>query len=583
MGIIMDQGRVDDNSSCKEFVYLDDYIGYFIKYDNDLRSVWEIMKPDCVDVVNNSFLVAYKQAPSPDALEDFYMYGYNNLPKVYGLMDVPAVEDIGGLAVRDLPGLSLDGHGVLVGFVDTGIDFRNPVFFDSEGNTRIEYIWDQNQESFGVGTPIFGYGGEYSKEDINAANALENPYVSIPCRDEVGHGTFMASLACGRENLEDNFSGVAPKASIIMVKLKKAPKPLKDFYYVDQEDCYSETDIAQGIRYLINKAIDLGRPMVICLGMGTNQGGHDGSSNLERYIQALSGLRGICFVAPGGNELGGGIHYAGGRSVSPSREEAVEINVMSGVKGFTTEIWGNAPGLLRIAIESPSGERLDTIIPNVTGVTDGDFIFEGSKVFVENVVVESATGDQLYFIRFTNPAQGIWRILVEESIEPIGAGFNVWLPVTTFNLGRARFIRPSPDTIITSPGNSLGCITASAYNNVNGAIYVLSSRGFTRKGSVKPDVTAPGANIMGAFASGGGSALYTEKSGTSAATALLGGGAALILQWGIVDMNNLGINTEIIKQMIIRGASREKDIDYPNNIWGWGTLDLLQIFQNMRQ
>ena len=580
----MDTNSSDENLSCGEFVYLDDYIGYFIKYDNDLRSVREIINPSCIDVVNSRFLVAYKQAPPPDALEDFFAYGYNNLPKVYGLMDVPAVEDIGGFEVRNLPGLRLDGNGVLVGFVDTGIDFRNPVFFDNQGNTRIEYIWDQNQESFGVGAPVFGYGGEYSREDINAANALDNPYEAIPSRDEVGHGTFMASIACGREELEENFSGVAPRSSIVMVKLKKAPQSLKDFYYVDQEDCYSETDIAQGIRYLINKAIQLSMPMVICLGVGTNQGGHDGSSNLELYIQGLSGLRGICFVAPGGNELGGGIHYAGGSGIATfAKEEVVEINVDSRVRGFTTEIWGNAPGLLRITIESPSGEGLDTIIPNDTGATRGDFIFEGSQVFVENVVVEAVTGDQLYFVRFSNPAQGIWRINVMEAIGQIGAGFNVWLPITVFNLGRARFIKASPDTTITSPGNSVGCITASTYNNVNGAIYVEASRGYTRKGSIKPDITAPGVNIKGAFATGGDMALYVDKSGSSVSAAFLGGGAALLLQWGIVDKNNLGINTEIIKQMLIRGAVREKELDYPNYIWGWGTLDLLQTFQNMRQ
>ena len=567
-------------ASCSEYIYSDNYLSYFVKYDNDLQGVRSVMNPQCIDIVNNRFLVAYKESPLPDELESFFAYGYGNLPKIYGLMDVPAVEDIGAYAVRQLSGLDLEGEDVLIGFVDTGIDYRSPAFFDDQGKTRIRYIWDQNQEAYGIGKPVFGYGGEFSNEDINRAINSDKPYEVVPTRDEVGHGTYLASIAAGRENLEENFSGVAPQADIIMVKLKQAPKSLRDFYFVNRdENRYSEVDIAQGIRYLINKAVLLGRPMVICIGLGSNQGGHDGSSNLELYIETLSGLRGICFVAPAGNELGGQKHYMSDRSMSGG---TIEINVESNVPGFTMELWGNAPGLIKIAVGSPSGERLD-IIPNLTGSTKGDFIFEGSSVFVENVVVESVTGDQVIFLRFSNPSQGIWNIGVVETQNQLGGGFNAWLPIDDFAGGKVTFINSSPDITITSPGNSRGCITAAAYNNDTGGIYVESGRGFTRKGSVKPDITAPGVGLKGVFATSGNEVLYTERSGSSVATAVLAGAAALLLQWGIVKRNNLGINTEIIKQMIIRGANRKNEVLYPNNIWGWGTLDLLQIFQNMRQ
>lgn len=570
-----------DEEFCTEYIYSDDYIGYFIRYDNDIEGIRAVVNPVCIDVVNNRFLVAYKAAPENDDLEGFFAYGYGNLPKVYGLMDIPAVEDIGAYAVRNLPGLRLDGKDVIVGFVDTGIDYRNPVFLDRQGNTRIQYLWDQNQEAYGSGRAVFGYGGEFSREDIDRANNSDNPYDMIPSRDEIGHGTYVASIVAGNENIEENFSGVAPESDIIMVKLKSVEKPLREFYYIGEDrNCYSETDIAQGIRYLINKAIQLAKPMVICLGVGTNQGGHSGDSNLELYIQNLSGLRGICFVAPGGNELGGRHHYESG--LQTQGNEVIEINVTPGLPGVTMEIWGNAPGLLRVIIESPSGERLDTIVPNETGFTEDDFLFEGSSVFVYNVVVESVTGDQVVFVRFSNPSQGIWRVLVIETVNQLGGGFNAWLPIMDFVGDRATFVRSSPNITVTSPGNGVGCITAAAYNNKNSAIYVESSRGFTRKGSIKPDVTAPGVNIKGVFASGSGRTLYTEKSGSSVAAGFVAGVAALMLQWGIVNRNNLGINTEIIKQQLIRGASRDEDISYPNNIWGWGIIDILQTFKNLR-
>ncbi len=567
-------------NSCTKYIYDENYIGYFVKYDNDLSGVRQVINPACIDVINTRFLVAYKEAPDMENPEELLRYGYNNLPKLYGLMDVPAVEDIGAFAVRGLPGLRLTGKDVLVGFIDTGIDYKNPIFMDGQGRTRIVNIWDQNQEAFGVGQPVFGYGGEFDSEDINRAIAADNPYDIVPTRDELGHGTFLASIAAGNEKLEENFSGVAPEANVIMVKLKEAGKALKDFYYVGQDkSCYSEADIAQGIRYLINKAVQLRKPIAICIGLGTNQGAHDGSSNLELYIESLSGLRGICFVAAGGNELGGRNHYI---STDFGREETVEINVEEDVPGFVAEIWGNAPGLLSVVVESPSGERLENIIPNISTSNVGNFLFEGSTVFVENIVVEATTGDQLYFFRFSKPAKGIWRIIVNEAIDMLGQGFNLWLPLREFTDNRVRFVRPSPDITITSPGNTMGCITVAAYNNESDAIYVESSRGYARKGAIKPDITAPGVEIKGVFA-GGREALYIQKSGTSVSVAFVVGAAALMLQWGIVDRNNLGINTEIIKQLFIRGARRRSQLSYPNNIWGWGTLDILQTFQSIRQ
>lgn len=586
---------MDTGESCAAYVYSEDYLSYLIRYDNDLRGVMQVVNPACVDIINNRFLIAFKSAPSIENLENFFDYGYGNLPKCYGLMDMSVVEDIGADSVRNLPGLALDGEGVVVGFVDTGIDFANPVFRDSAGNSRIEFLWDQNQEAMNYGNPVFGYGGEFSREDINQAIASGNPYQQIPSRDEEGHGTFMASIVAGTpiEDEENNFSGIAPEASIIMVKLKPARRRLKEFYMIGEDKlCYSEDDIVQGIRYLVNKAVQLARPLVVCLGLGTNQGDHNGNTNLEGYIEALSGLRGICFVTPAGNELGGRHHFAGNRVGSVTgidgdsqaqNQEIVEINVEANNPGFSMELWGNAPGLLKISIESPSGERLDNIIANENGSYMGDFLYEGSNVFVKNIVVENVSGDQVIFVRFYRPGPGIWRINVSETLNQLGGGFDAWLPIEEFVGSRAIFVKSSPDTTITSPGNGRGSITATAYNHVSNALFVDSSRGYTRKGNIKPDITAPGVEVLGVFAGGANNTLFTRRSGTSVATSVLAGTATLILQWGIVNKNNMGINTEIIKQMIIRGARRSDEISYPNNIWGWGILDVLGVFESMRQ
>ncbi|MBO5388028.1 MAG: S8 family peptidase [Lachnospiraceae bacterium] len=599
-----------NNTICSSYIYSDSHLALLIKYDNDLNGVIKFVNPECVDVINSRFLVAYRKAFDVDKPEEFFQFGYGGIPKIYGLMDMSAVEDIGAYAVRNLPGLNLTGDNVVIGFVDTGIDYRSPVFLDRQGRSRIRYIWDQGEEVYGKGPTVFGYGAEFTGEDINRAIASDNPYEIVPSRDLVGHGTYMASLAAGLENLEDNFSGVAPESEIIMVKLKSAPKILQDFYYIDEDKpCYSEVDIVQGIRYLVQKAVQLSKPMVICLGMGTNQGGHDGNSNLELYMEALSGLRGICFVAPAGNELGGRHHYSGtailynthrgfggerdgvvedtsSKNENPTSSfgsETVEINVEENVLGFTMEIWGNAPGLLKLSVISPTGERQDGPPPNESTGIIGDFVFEGSSVFMKNVVVESETGDQLLFLRFDKPAQGIWRIEVSETVNQLGGGFNMWLPIEDFIGDKATFIMANPFVTVSSPGNGRGCITVAAYNDTNGAIYARSGRGFTRKGRVKPDITAPGVLVKGVFATSSEGVLYSERSGSSVATSLTAGAAALMLEWGIVRGNNPAMNTENIKQLFIRGARRTKENFYPSEIWGWGILDILQTFQNIRQ
>lgn len=589
------QVQEDADEVCTSYIYSDEYMAYLVRYDRDIRGVYQIIDPVCVDVINSKFLVAYKEAPAIEDLEQFFQYGYGSLPKCYGLMDMSVVESVGGNKVRNLPGLALDGKGVLIGFVDTGIDFANPVFQDAQGNSRIEFLWDQNEEAMSYGTPVFGYGGEFSREDINRAIASGAPYQEIPSRDTVGHGTFMASVAAGKaiRTDENNFSGIAPEASIAMVKLKPARRILREFYMIGQdENCYSEDDIVQGIRYLISKAVQLARPLVVCLGVGTNQGDHNGNSNLEQYMEALSGLRGICFVSSGGNELGGRHHFAGSRvgnvtgvdeNSLATNQEIMEINVETGNPGFSMELWGNAPGLLKVDIESPSGESLDNVIPNESGTYRGEFLYEGTSVFVENIVVEGVSGDQVIFIRFEKPGPGIWRINVSEAVNQLGGGFDAWLPIDEFIGNSAIFVRPSPDTTITSPGNGRGSITATAYNHLNNAMLVNASRGYTRKGSIKPDIAAPGVEVLGVFAGGTDTTLFTRRSGTSVAASVLAGCSALILQWGIVNRNNLGINTEIIKQMIIRGAKRNEELRYPNNIWGWGTLDVFGVFETMRQ
>ncbi len=577
-------------NNCSDYIYSEDYLSFVVKYDKDIQGVYEKINPSCVTIINNQFLVAYRSVGS-NSYGDIFPFGYNFVPKCFGLMDVTAVTDIGADIVRTLPGLALTGKDVIMGFVDTGIDYTSRAFRKADGSTRILALWDQNEEVLGSGEAIFGYGAEYSSEDINMALKEEFPYRRVPSGDADGHGTFLASVAAGSVDEDAMFTGIAPECDIIMVKLKPAKKVLKDFFLVNDEvPCFSEDDIILGVKYLINKAIEAKKPLIICMGIGTNQGDHNGNTSLELYFDTIVNLRGVCVVSPVGNELGARTHYSGNsRLIAESDTDSMEISVGADDKGFTLEIWGNAPGIMRCSILSPSGEKFDNIPSIQDGSARAYFLYEGTSVYIENKVVEENSGDQLIFMRFLSPAQGIWTINITETIGFYGRGFDAWLPIRQFLNSDTAFVRPDPDITLCAPGTGRGSITAAGYSHYTDALYPQGSRGYTRKGRIKPDITAPASNVYGVFARPGGSnatisdeTLFTRRSGTSIASACVAGAACLLMEWGLIRGNLPGINTETIRQILIRGAKSVADVGYPNRSWGWGVLDLYGSFEMMR-
>ena len=205
---------------------------------------------------------------------------------VLGLLDRPALDAAGVSQVHSQPYLNLKGRGVLVGFVDTGIDYTQDVFRYEDGTSKIRYIYDQTAD--GDPPPGFLLGREYSKADIDAALASQDPYALVPQRDEEGHGTFLASVAAGRQT--EDFTGAAPDAEIIAVKLKKARPFYRQRFCVpaEQEYAYESSAVMIGVEYILRKARELGRPVSICIGLGSNAGGHDGYSVFEEYLSAVS-------------------------------------------------------------------------------------------------------------------------------------------------------------------------------------------------------------------------------------------------------------------------------------------------------
>ena len=270
-------------SDCEEKIYSNDYVDFIIS--KDVLDVIDLSS-DCIQRIDEE-KDTYFYPRSFFRIFDFPADSYASVPKCYGLLDETALEVSGILKLQQQPALALKGQGVMIGFIDTGIDYRNPVFQYSDGTTRIYRIWDQTIRD-GTKPEGIAYGSEYKAEQINAALRAENPLETVPSMDTNGHGTFVAGVACGSEDVEDNFIGAAPFSEIAVVKLKEAKTYLREFYFIpDSVPAYQENDIMMAVSYLDRLAKERDMPLVICIALGSNMGNRYKNHDIEVVIDKL--------------------------------------------------------------------------------------------------------------------------------------------------------------------------------------------------------------------------------------------------------------------------------------------------------
>ena len=494
---------------------------------------------------------------------------------VCGLLDMESLEAAGILQVQQQPYLKLTGRGVLIGFVDTGIDYTKSSFIYEDGTSKIRYIYDQTVRG---DTPIgFFLGTEYTNAQINKALKAQNPYDIVPQRDTVGHGTFLASVAAGREE-QNGIIGAAPDAELIVVKLKKASPFYLERYGVppEQENAFETSDIMIGIEYILRKARDLGKPVVICLGLGTNFGGHDGTSIFEEYLTAISTLKGVCVCTAAGNESQAR-HHVENVLITAGEDQNIDIRVGENAGSFSIAIRTTAADRISVSVRSPTGEVVGRVPARSGTRTEAKLVLEKARVAIEYFFPAETSGDQVTLVFIYNATPGIWTIIVHGDIILNGT-YHAWLPLTGLVSPNVGFLSPSPYTTTVVPATAFGIITCGAYNAKTDSLYLYSSWGPTRASVLKPDLVAPGVNVEGVYPIG-----YGTMDGTSVSTAITAGASALLLQWGIVKGNDISMSTYQIRAYLIRGCSRSETIKYPNQQWGYGSLNLFQTFSLMRE
>ena len=529
-----------------------------VKYNGSLERIREELKISAVELANQYAIITIPEYLI-GRLSDYDEIEYIEKPKRL-FFEVDQGRTASCINPLQTQNYNLFGEGVLIGIIDSGIDYSHPDFRNEDGTTRIAALWDQTIP----GSPPQGYdiGTLYTREKINEALKIPMPERMdiVPSTDLSGHGTHVAGIAAGNGRASSGtYRGVASKSDLIVVKLGSSVG----------ESFPRTSQLMEGIDFAIKTAIVLGKPISINISFGNNYGSHTGRTLLESFINDIALLWTTCIVIGTGNEGASGNHAQG--VLTMGTNQVVEIAVSEFEFSLNVQIWKNYYDHFDIVITAPNGTRVGPI-PRILGLQK--FPIGQTQVLLYYGDPTPFNPQQEIYIeliplgRYIN--SGVWRLeLVPSRI--VNGNYDMWLPAGGVKNPATRFLLPSEFTTLTVPSTADMVITVGAYNAYTDSYAPFSGRGFTRNLRIKPDLVAPGVNIN-SCAPGGG---YAIRSGTSMATPFVTGSAALLMQWGIVNGNDPYLYAEKVKAYLINGARQLKvESVYPNRTLGYGALCL---------
>ena len=458
----------------------------------------------------------------------------------------------------------LTGEGILVGIVDSGVDYFHPDFRNEDGSSRILRLWDQSVN----GNPPESYvtGTEYTKEEIDKALALEETEGRrlVPSRDFSGHGTAVLGIAAGNGRASGGVNrGVAYESELLVVKMGNA-----------RENSFPRTtELMEGIDYLVRQAVQMGKPIAINISFGNNYGSHKGDSLLETYIDMVSSTGRLVICTGTGNNGNQPLHEGGILKQGQTRQ--IELSVSSREPTLNVQLWKSYEDEMSIYIENPSGNRIGPLDEKLgpqryrRGNTEL-LIYYGKpgpyhltqEIYIDFLPVE------------TYVDSGDWKIILSGK-KVRGGEYYLWLPGgNTLNRGTG-FYEPRAYGTLTIPATARRIIAVGAYDSLVDSYADFSGRGSRMLPYLKPDLVAPGVNIVAPVPGGG----YRTVTGTSFAAPFVSGAAALLMQWGIVNGNDPYLYGEKVKAYFRRGARPLSGYEtYPNEEVGWGALCLENSF-----
>ena len=532
-------------------------IEVIVKFHGDLLEVGRQVGAD-IEILTSNYAIATLDVTRLTEFYNLPEVEYVELPKnlTFFLQESLRISCIS--QVQSPQSFGLTGNGVIVGIIDSGIDYTHPDFIHPDGTSRILFLWDQTIS----GTPPVGfrYGTEFNNEIINEALNSSSPFNVVPSVDTAGHGTSVAGVAAGNGRSSGGvLKGAAPEASLIIVKLGHS----------GIENFTRSTEVMRAIKYIIDKGTELNMPVAINLSYGTNNGSHDGTSLFESFINDMAEQWKTIVCVATGNEGAAGHHFSS--RISQRESLDVELAIGGDTNTLYMTLWKNFVDTFTFNLVSPSGRVSPVILPNQSLVS---FTLDDVTVTVFLRQPTHYNPAQEVYFRFQAVdgaiPQGIWVLTVTGNLVVDGQ-FDIWLPTLEDVSEEITFLKPSLETTLTLPSTALNVISVGGYNATIDTSADFSGRGYTRNNVyVKPDIVAPAVGIRTARTGGG----YDVVTGTSFAAPFVTGSSALMMQWGIVMGNDPLLYGQRIKAFLQKGATRKTTLTYPNPIWGYGALCL---------
>lgn len=546
-----------------------------VKYSGSLSDLEEI-KIKVVYLLNN---YAILNVPESYLEQVFQMpqIEYVEMPK---RLFFAGTADLGGSCITQVQNgpEGLTGKGVIIGLVDSGIDYTHPDFRNADGTTRILSLWDQtasadiyerqNESLNIIMGPPQGYlrGVLYTQKMINDALESQKLAAIVPSVDYSGHGTAVMGIAAGNGRQGGlSYRGIAYESDLIVVKLGNP----------DENGFPRTTELMQGINYILEEGLRRNRPVVINVSFGNNYGSHDGTSLLESYINDVAGVGKCAIVIGTGNEGAAAGHTAGRLSAGEMQEISVAVGEYQ--PSISIQIWKNFVDIVDLQLVAPSGRRSGWIQERLGPVS---FSVENTTVLVNYGQPSHYSMTQEIYIELLPQEDyvdfGVWTILLR-SEKIVDGTYQMWLPGIGGRNTGTRFLLATPNLTLTIPSTASRAITVGAYDGATSAMADFSGRG-SDQGCLpvggcmlKPDLVAPGVNVRTTAAGGG----YTFVTGTSFATPFVSGSAALLMEWGIIRGNRPFLYGEMLKAYLVAGALPLPGFNvYPNAVTGYGRLCL---------
>ncbi|GKZ03785.1 peptidase S8 [Paraclostridium bifermentans] len=549
---------------------------YYLLYSGDIKKSFEENNIDKYIILNDQLASIYVNDDfEPETLDNIKNVEWWSPSDVMSsLINITnnleggesVKSSIGGDYIESNPYLNVTGKDILVAVIDSGVDYLHEDLIDENNNSKILYLWDQENNSKSPPEGMI-FGSEYTREEINEAIKNKDSSLSV---DTIGTGTIACGIIAGQGNINREYRGIARDADLLVVKLRQ----FKDVYY-DDKISYAVTDFLAALTYVLKISVKENKALIINFTLGNMS-----SINIEAFILQTYGMfdkSGIVLVSGAGNEGNTDVHYQGHIT---SEDNYIDVIIQNGNnKNLEITIRGRGPDKLFLQIISPSGD-ISQIIRYAPDdrIYRGRFYIEKTSYTVLNTFPWIKSGDQMIRINLNDIKPGIWTLRISPEFI-IHGDFNVYLPNKSIIAPGTRFVDSTSKATITFMGLASPVITIGAYSDKTNSLWIGSSKGNLNGNKVRPDIIAPGVDVISTYVNNS----YNTATGTGVSSSIVCGSLALIMEYLKEEsrVSKLSLFTEPLRTYLMIGATRQDIYEYPNIFQGYGIFDLRNTFRQI--